>query len=149
LPRADAFAGVDAARKDWLSGKTVAADLPAKEWNTLEWVRFLDGMPQKLPAAKLADLDAAYALSTSGNAEISLVWLKIAIRNDYAAAYAKLESHLTTIGRQRLIKPLYEELLKTPAGAERARAIYLKARPNYHPIATTALDKLLLRKTGS
>jgi aminopeptidase N len=149
LPRADAFAGVDAARKDWLAGKTAAADLPAKEWNTLEWVRFLDGMPQKLPAAKLSELDAAYALSASGNAEISLVWLKIAIRNDYAAAYAKLESHLTSIGRQRLIKPLYEELLKTPAGAERARAIYLKARPNYHPIAATALDKLLLRKSGS
>jgi leukotriene-A4 hydrolase len=146
LPHSDAFERVDAARKDWLAGKVVAADLPAKEWTTQEWVRFLDGMPAKVPAAKLVELDTTYALTASGNAEISLVWLKIAIRNDYAAAWAKLESHLTTIGRQRLIKPLYEELLKTPAGAERARAIYLKARPNYHPIATTALDKLLLRK---
>ena len=148
LPRSDAFERVDAERKNWLAGRIGAADLPAKEWNTLEWMRFLDGMPQKVPAAKLAELDATYALTASGSAEISLAWLKIAIRNDYAAAYAKLESHLTTIGRQRLIKPLYEELLKTPAGAERARAIYLKARPNYHPIATTALDKLLLRKAG-
>jgi len=47
------------------------------------------------------------------------------------------------------IKSLYEELLKTPAGAERARAIHLQARSNYHPIATTALDRLLLRKAGT
>ncbi|MEJ0086625.1 MAG: M1 family metallopeptidase [Pseudomonadota bacterium] len=146
LPHSDAFERVDAARKDWLAGKVSAADLPGKEWSTHEWVRFLDGMPAKVPAAKLVELDNAWALTASGNAEISLVWLEIAIRNDYTAADAKLETHLTTIGRQRLIKPLYEELLKTPAGAERARAIYLKARPNYHPIATTTLDKLLLRK---
>jgi leukotriene-A4 hydrolase len=149
LPRSDAFAQVDEARRNWLSGKTPATGLPGKEWSTHEWVRFLDGMPAKIPVAKLSELDAAYALTASGNAEISLVWLRIAIRNDYAAAYPKLESHLTSIGRQRLIKPLYEELLKTPAGAELARAIYLKARPNYHPIATTALDKLLLRKAAS
>jgi len=149
LPHSDAFALVDAARKSWLAGKTATADLPAKDWTTHEWVRFLDGMPAKVATSRLTDLDSAYALTASGNAEISLVWLRIAIRNDYAPAYPKLESHLTTIGRQRLIKPLYEELLKTPAGAERARAIYLKARPNYHPIATAALDKLLLRKGKS
>jgi len=148
LPHSDAFALVDVARKNWLAGKTAAADLPGKQWNTHEWVHFLDGMPAQVPAAKLSELDAAYALTASGNAEISLVWLRIAIRNEYASAYPKLESHLTTIGRQRLIKPLYEDLLKTPAGAERARAIYLKARPNYHPIATTALDQLLLRKAA-
>ena len=47
------------------------------------------------------------------------------------------------------IKSLYEELLKTPGGAERARAIHLQARSNYHPVATTALDRLLLRKAGT
>ena len=149
LPHSDAFELVDAARKNWLAGKVAAADLPGKDWNTHEWVRFLDGMPAKLPAAKLTELDTAYGLTASRNAEISLCWLRIAIRNDYAAAYGKLETHLTTIGRQRLIKPLYEELLKTPAGTERARAIYLKARPNYHPIAVSALDKLMLRKGAS
>jgi hypothetical protein len=149
LPHSDAFALVDAERKSWLAGKTATADLPAKDWTTHEWVRFLDGMPAKVATSRLTELDSTYALTASGNAEISLIWLRIAIRNDYAPAYPKLESHLTTIGRQRLIKPLYEELLKTPAGAERARAIYLKARPNYHPIATAALDKLLLRKGKS
>jgi hypothetical protein len=34
--------------------------------------------------------------------------------------------------------------MKTPAGAARARAIYAKARPNYHPIATASLDGIVL-----
>jgi leukotriene-A4 hydrolase len=147
LPHSDAFDVVDAARKDWLAGKITAAELPGKQWTTHEWVHFLEGFPPRVPTAKLDELDAAFGLTASHNAETSLVWLLIAIRNDYAPAWPKLEAHLTSIGRQRLIKPIYEELLKTPVGAERARAIYLKARPNYHPIAVAAMDKLILKKS--
>jgi leukotriene-A4 hydrolase len=143
LPHSDAFDLVDTSRRDWLAGKVATADLPGKSWTTHEWVHFLDGFPQKVPLEKLTELDAAFGLTASGNAEISLCWLRIAIHNDYAPAWPKLESHLTSIGRQRLIKPLYEELLKTPAGTERARAIYAKARPNYHPIAAAALDRVM------
>jgi hypothetical protein len=42
-----------------------------------------------------------------------------------------------------LIKPLYEELVKTPAGKERALKIYDRARPGYHPIAQTSVDKIV------
>jgi aminopeptidase N len=145
LPHSDAFALVDAARKDWLAGKIAATDLPAKEWTTHEWVHFLDGMPAKLPAAKMAELDAAFALTATGNSEIAFNWLHLAIRNEYAPAEARLETYLTNIGRRRLIKPLYEDLMKTAAGAMRARAIYARARPNYHPIATASLDPIVLK----
>ena len=145
LPRSDAFELVDAVRKDWLSGKVAAADLPTKDWTTHEWLHFLNGMPEKLSAAKLAELDAAFALTATGNSEIAFSWLRIVIRNEYAPAYAQLENHLINIGRRRLIKPLYEDLMKTPAGAERARAIYVRARPNYHPIATTTLDGIVFK----
>jgi leukotriene-A4 hydrolase len=144
LPHSDAFERVDAARQGWLAGKTGAAELPGKDWTTHEWVHFLDGLTGRLSASKLEDLDAAFALTASGNAEITFSWLRIAIRNNYEPAYAKLESYLTQIGRRRLIKPLYEDLMKTPAGAARARAIYAKARPNYHPIATASLDGIVL-----
>jgi hypothetical protein len=147
LPHSDAFALVDTARQEWLAGKRTAADLPAKEWTTHEWVHFLDGITGKLTVAKLDELEGAYALNASGNSEISYSWLRIAIRNDYAPAYPKLESYLTNIGRRKLIKPLYEDLMKTPAGAERARAIYARARPNYHPIATDTLDGIVLKRS--
>ena len=143
LPQSDAFDRVDKARRDWLGGMP-ATDLPGKNWTTHEWVAFLEAMPAKLKPAQLAELDAAFRLTATGNSEIAFNWLRIAIRNQYAPAWPRLESYLTTIGRRRLIKPLYEELMKTPAGAERARAIYSRARPNYHPIAVATLDDIVL-----
>jgi len=143
LPQSDAFERVDKARRDWLGGMP-ATDLPGKNWTTHEWVAFLEAMPATLKPAQLAELDAAFRLTATGNSEIAFNWLRIAIRNQYAPAWPRLESYLTTIGRRRLIKPLYEELMKTPAGAERARAIYSRARPNYHPIAVATLDDIVL-----
>ncbi len=145
LPTSDAFDLVDQARADWLAGKRAAADLPVKDWTTHEWVHFLDGFPKRVAPGKLAELDAAHALTDTGNSEIAFNWLRVAIAHDYHPAYPRLENYLTSIGRRRLIKPLYEDLVKTPAGAQRARAIYAKARPNYHPIAAATLDAIVLR----
>ncbi len=145
LPQSDAFDRVDVVRKDWLAGKIAAKDLPGREWTTHEWVHFLQGLPPKVPRAKLVELDEAFGLTATGNAEIAFNWLREAIRENYAPAWPRLEEYLTTIGRRRLIKPLYEDLMKTPAGAARARAIYEKARPNYPPIATTTLDPIVLK----
>jgi leukotriene-A4 hydrolase len=50
---------------------------------------------------------------------------------------------LLHVGRIRYIRPLYTALMKTPAGQERAKEIYRKARPGYHPIAQAAIDKIV------
>ena len=145
LPSSDAFDTVDGLRKEWLAGKIPASGLPGKDWTTHEWVHFIDGLPKKMRAKKLAELDEAFALTEVGNSEVAFSWLRVAIANDYSPAWPRLENYLTTIGRRKLIKPLYEDLMKTPAGAERARAIYAKSRPNYHPIATGTLDEIVYK----
>ena len=94
----------------------------------------------------MAELDAAFNLTKSGNSEIAHQWLLMSIRNHYAAADPRLEEYLTQIGRRKLIKPLYEELLKTPEGRKRAEAIYAKARPGYHPITQAAIDAVMKPK---
>ena len=145
LPHSDAFQLVDAARREFLTGKSAAADLPGKSWTTHEWVHFIDGLPAKVPADKLAALDEAFGLTNVGNSEIAFSWLRVAIANEYSPAFPRLDSYLTGIGRRKLIKPLYEDLMKTPAGAERARAIYTRARSGYHPIATATLDAIVYK----
>jgi leukotriene A-4 hydrolase/aminopeptidase len=142
-PQSDAFAKVEAQAKEWLDGKTPAANLQTKQWSTQEWLHFLRFLPQQLTAKQLKELDQVFGLTKIGNAEIAHQWLLISIRNNYETAYPRLEEYLTSIGRQKLIKPLYEELVKTPAGKERALKIYAKARPGYHPIAQTAVDKIV------
>ena len=143
LPHSDAFERVDVARRDWLAGNLAVDALPARQWTTHEWVHFLDGLPEKVTAAKLAELDAAYQVTATGNSEVAFSWLRVAIRNEYAPAWPRLDHYLTSIGRRKLIKPLYEDLMKTPAGAVRARDIYSRARANYHPIAVNTLDGIV------
>lgn len=142
-PQSDAFAKVERQANDWLHGKTPAAKLQTRDWSTQEWLHFLKFLPQQLNEKQMKELDQAFNLTKTGNAEIAHQWLLISIRNNYSAAYPRLEEYLTSIGRQKLIKPLYEELVKTPEGRERALKIYAKARPGYHPIAQNAMDKIV------
>lgn len=142
-PQSDAFTKVAAQVRAWLDGKTPAAKLDTKQWTTQEWLHFLKLLPPQLSAAQMRELDQAFNLTQTGNAEIAHEWLLAAIRNRYSAAYPRLENYLISIGRQKLIKPLYEELVKTADGRERALQIYRKARPGYHPIAVTAVDKIV------
>jgi leukotriene-A4 hydrolase len=144
-PQSDAFAKVEAQAEEWLEGKSPAAKLQTKQWSTQEWLHFLQFLPKQLTANQLKELDQAFGLTKIGNAEIAHQWLLISIRNNYETAYPRLEEYLTSIGRQKLIKPLYEELVKTPGGKERALKIYAKARPGYHPIAQTSVDKIVKR----
>ena len=143
LPPENVFEPVDAARSSWLAGKVDAAKLPARTWNTQEWLHFLDNMPARVPRGQLDALDRAYSLTNATNAEIAHSWFRVAIRNAYEPAYPQLERYLTSIGRRKLIKPLYEDLMKTPQGTELARKIYAQARPGYHPIAVTTLDGIV------
>ncbi|MEP7339981.1 MAG: M1 family metallopeptidase [Acidobacteriota bacterium] len=142
-PQSDAFAKVEEQAKAWLDGRIPAAQLPTKQWTTQEWLHFLKFLPPSLSEKQMKELDDAFGLTKSGNAEIAHVWLLAAIRNKYTPAYPRLEEYLTSIGRQKLIKPLYEELMKTPEGKQRAQAIFAKARAGYHPIAQASVGKIV------
>ena len=91
----------------------------------------------------MRELDTAFGLTASGNAEITFQWLLIGLKSGYAPVDRRLEEFLVSIGRRKFIKPLYEELLKTPAGKDRALAIYRRARPGYHPISVDTIDSIL------
>ncbi|MEJ0037332.1 MAG: M1 family metallopeptidase [Gammaproteobacteria bacterium] len=146
LPANDVFAPVDAARNSWLAGTLATASLPARDWSTQEWLQFLNSLPADLPRGRVADLDKTFALSKSRNAEIAMAWFVIAIRADYDPAYPDLQHYLLTIGRRKLVRPLYEALMKTPKGAALALATYSQARPGYHPITATAIDLIVQPK---
>ncbi|RNI30496.1 M1 family metallopeptidase [Rufibacter latericius] len=136
------FEKVAAERDKWEAG-TPAQELSTQNWSTHEWLYFLSNLPQNFPLDKLKELDEAFGFTSSGNAEIQAEWLKIAIRHGYTEAFAALETFLVRVGRRKFLMPLYKALLQTPRGADLAREIYGKARPNYHAVATSSLDALL------
>jgi leukotriene-A4 hydrolase len=144
LPVTTMFQPVDAARDAWLAGKLQSKKLGA-DWVAQQWLYFLDGMPP-LAASQLADLDKAFGLSKSPNAEIGHSWFELVIANNYQPAFPRLEEYLKTIGRRKLIEPLYEALMKTSAGTEVAKRVFAKARPGYHPETVKAIEAIVAPK---
>jgi leukotriene-A4 hydrolase len=141
LPTTTLFQPVDEARAAWLGGS-----LPPKkfgmDWIAQQWLYFLNNMPTMLPA-QLADLDKAFEFSKSPNAEIAHGWFKLVIANDYQPGFPRLEEYLNTVGRRKLIAPLYEALLKTPSGSQVAKRVFAKARPGYHPETVKAIEAIV------
>jgi leukotriene A-4 hydrolase/aminopeptidase len=136
------FRRVEAQVKAYLSGKP-AASLETKGWTSHHWQHFLRKLPAELEPRQMAELDAAFKFSETGNSEILNEWLLKAIGSKYEAAYPALERFLTSMGRRKFLKPLYTELAKTPAGLEMARRIYEKARPTYHSVSYNTVDDIL------
>jgi leukotriene-A4 hydrolase len=129
------------ARK-WHDDEIATGDLNTAEWTTHEWRHFLGVLPLTLDRQKMRELDERFKLTSSGNVEILDRWLRMAVRSEYEPAYHRIEKFLLTVGRKRYLKPLYEELVKMPGRRKWASEIYAIARPGYHPITQTTLDKI-------
>jgi hypothetical protein len=142
-PESEALALVETEGERWRKGEKPASAIAAKAWSTQEWLHFLRALPSPLGPEKMAELDGAFRLSASGNSEITHQWLLLSIASGYEPAWPRLEEFLTSMGRRKFLKPLYEALVKTPQGKERALSIYRKARPTYHPIAVATVDKIV------
>jgi leukotriene-A4 hydrolase len=133
IPVSEAFRSIDGGN----IGDTAA-------WTTQEWMHFLRRLPRQLSTSQMRKLDSSYHLTDSTNDEILDQWLLMAIRNRYEPAYPRLEEFLTTVGRRKYVKPLYEAM-----EPKQAAAIYEKARPLYHPITQVTIDGLLGEKAAS
>jgi len=141
-PATAMFQPIDEARAAWLAGRLQLKKF-GLDWVAPQWRCFLEGMPATLTTAQLQELDKAYGFSKSPNDEIEQAWFKLVIANDYQPGFARLEDYLKSIGRRKLVAPLYEALMKTPAGPEFARRVFAKARPGYHPQTVAAIDAIV------
>lgn len=141
-PQSTRFKVVDDLLAGWKAEKPFDKSV-SKDWSTHEWLHFLKNLPATLSLAQMKAVDDFGNFTASGNAEIIAAWGVIAIRNHYSKMDPKIESFLIQTGRRKFLSPLYNELIKTEEGKKRARAIYEKARPNYHFVATNTFDKLL------
>lgn len=142
-PQSAAFVKVEQQAALWLQGKVPASELDTGGWNTQQWIHFLRYLTPVPDVDKMRELDGAFGFTQSGNAEIESQWLLKVIRRGYEPAYPRLEQFLTTEGGRKYLRPLYEELMKAPGGPARARAIYAKARPTYHPTARAVVDEIV------
>ncbi len=144
-PVSDLFGKVEREIDRWVKG-TPATELATAAWSTFEWMHFLRHLPGTMTDAQMNELDAAFDLTRSGNAEILTAWLEQCIRNDHDQAYAKLDTFLNTVGRRKFLVPLYTQMLGSEKGRLMAQTIYASARGNYHSVAVRTIDDLLTWK---
>lgn len=133
---------VDAALAKYVAGGS-AKEIDTSQWVTQEWVRFLTGLAGSANPTRLQELDQTLGIDKRENVEIRLRWLLLVVEAQYKPSYPTLAKFLQTVGRRRLIVPLYTALLKTPDGKDFAKTVYGKARSGYHPIAQATIDGLL------
>jgi aminopeptidase N len=141
-PRSSMLDDVSAHARAFASG-AAAASLPTRAWTTQEWLHFLGELPPRLSEAQLTDLDRTFQLSSRRNSEVLFTWLRIAIRHAYRPAMPAVERFLTSQGRRKFLRPLYEDLMASGWGVDDARRIYAAARPTYHAVAVHTLDTIV------
>ncbi|MGV7208120.1 M1 family metallopeptidase [Oxalobacteraceae bacterium A2-2] len=135
------LAALDQQRTAWLAGELPTAELNGKNWIALEWMHFLNDIDGKATAAKMAELDQAFGLGKTGNNEIAYRYYLASVKAGYGVR-APLESFLMSVGRQKFVVPLYKALLDHPNERAWAQALYVKARPHYHPETQKSVDRL-------
>jgi aminopeptidase N len=145
LPDSPRFDAIDRERAGFLAGKQPADGLDAKGWNTQEWMYFLDRLPDVAPLDKLQQLDAAWHLTGTPNAEIGMRWYRHAIASGDKAVWPAAAEHMTRIGRLYLTMPLYKAFVKTPAGLAYAEQVYARARSGYHPQTQQAVEGIIAK----
>jgi len=140
-PTSDVFKVVDTNLKSWLDGSTSLDSLGTDKWTVHEWLHFINNLPRDISIDNMKEIDSAFNLTQTTNAEIAFAWFMLAVGNGYQEVYPALDKHLTGIGRRKLIVPLYKTLVKHNK-KDWANEVYLNARPGYHPLAQGTIDAL-------
>ncbi len=144
----EAFPAIDAAARAFAAGGPVSA-VPG-DVTTQEYVRFISQLPRQLGRDRLAALDGRFHWSDTGNSEIRFVWLQLALANRYPPAEASARAFLTGQGRRKFVAPLFEQLWgQGDWGRALAIRIYREARPGYHAVTATTVDRIMGWKPGS
>jgi len=142
-PVSAAFDRVEAQQAEWMSGQlTAAAAISAGGWTTQEWLHFINALPDDLGGARMTDLDNAFGLTRSDNAEIAFAWYMKSLKNGYQPATPAIAAFLGRVGRGKFLYPLYEELVKDGERAFAERT-FEKSRALYHPIAQRRVGEIL------
>ena len=137
------LAKLNAAIDGWTKGTVSTAQLNAKDWNAVEWMKFLNDIDKKADAARLAELDRAYGLAKSTNNEVAFRFYRAAVHAGYRDVRPDMEAFLMSVGRQKFVVPLYAALREKAEDRTWAEGVYKKARERYHPETQSSVDKAM------
>ncbi|RTE86019.1 MULTISPECIES: M1 family metallopeptidase [Gammaproteobacteria] len=143
VPVVQAFERVNEIQTVWLAGQSIEALVDVNQWSIHERLYFLNTLPEDLSPEQMARLDREFNLTQTQNNEVLATWLPIAIHNQYEPAMPRVRQMLTSMGRMKFLRPVYQALLETEEGRARAMAIYEEAKPGYHLLTRAGVEAIL------
>jgi leukotriene A-4 hydrolase/aminopeptidase len=111
--------------------------------NSDELLVYLQRLPREMSVDDCAKLDAALDLSKKGNYEILTQWLCIAATSGYEPVFPRIRNVLSSVGRMKYVRPLYQALGRTPAGRALAREVFASAAPTYHALTRRTAEAVM------
>ena len=133
------------ARLDAIEALGAAVPAPAQTsgWTPTEWALYLESMPRPAPEATCRALDTQYKLTASGNDDVLVPWLVLALKSGYLAVVPRVEQVLAEVGRMKYLRPLYTALVAEPRTRKVAVDTFERVRDSYHPIARQMVETIL------
>jgi aminopeptidase N len=114
-----------------------------RNWVTQQYQQFLRSLPDTLGHQRMAALDAHFRFTACGNAEIEADWYTLSVKNGYKTAFPAMAQFLQRVGRRKFLLPVYNALAATPEGLAEGKRIFAIAKPGYHAVSASSIDKIL------
>jgi leukotriene A-4 hydrolase/aminopeptidase len=112
-------------------------------FTTHHWLYLLRNLNADSIKNDMKVLDSAFNLTASTNAEIQCDWYVLCIKNNYQTAYPSIENYLSNVGRRKFLKPVYDNLAKTPEGLKFGKQIFEKVKDSYHAVSRNTIAGIL------
>ena len=126
----------------WKSGRR-PDPAQAMTWRPAELLLYLQRLPRELSREDCAWLDGKLGLTGRGNHEILVQWLCLAAASGYEPVFARVRLLLSTVGRMKYVRPLYEALGHTAPGRTLAREVFAAAAPTYHSLTRRVAETVM------
>ncbi|PIY12457.1 MAG: aminopeptidase [Flexibacter sp. CG_4_10_14_3_um_filter_32_15] len=136
-----------AAAESWKT-ETPAAQLETKDWTYQQWLFFLRALPNDLTLQQMDELDKQFKFSATGNNEVLGEWLVKVAHNQYEKSYPQMRKFLVNVGRRKFLSPIYGQLVANEKTLPLAKEIYEEAKPNYHFVSSSSIEKMIAEKEG-
>jgi len=143
--RSQRLEALTALAEGWSTG---TRPLEARTWNANELLIYLQCLPRTLSPGDCAWLEEHLGLTRQGNYELLVEWLCIAAGSEYQPVFERVRDVLSTVGRMKYVRPLYQALGRTEAGRALAQEVFAQASPRYHALTRRVAEGVIKGWSG-